>query len=87
MKTLFCALALGTLALSAAPAFADCSGSQVKKVRNTLSAHGYTVIDVDCRDDDDDGPAYEVDTVKDGRKYELWLNENMKIIATHNWWD
>lgn len=87
MKIELGTLALVALIVSSSVALADCNGGERKKITNLLSSQGYKVVDVDCRDHDDDGPAYEVDAIKDGNKLELWLNEKMKVTAIHNWWD
>ena len=74
-QLVFKILGLGSCALAATvtgpvqamPSFGDCA--------KQIERRGYQIDDMDRR-----GRGYEVDTLKEGRRFDLWLDNNCMVL-------
>ena len=77
MKPTFLALTLASLALPALASDDALPEATKAKIRATLTEQGYDVRKIDMEDG-----MYEAYAIKDGKKLEIYLDADMKVIRT-----
>lgn len=79
MKRKLTAAALSALVILSAPAFASgmIDDATKAKITEQLTAEGYDIRKIDSEDG-----MIEVYAVKDGKMYELYLDESLKVIRS-----